>query len=150
MMHRSLLILGAAALALTACKTTTPKTEIARFTPCEDVNVAIYFEPASAVIGKEGKAVLRGAATQAKGCAVDRVDVNGLADAVGSADANMRLAEKRAAAVTKTLMGYGMKNVRVTAGGHDGALSPDGAVPLRRRAEVILRLSVPATAAPAS
>lgn len=149
MMHRSLLILGVAALALAACKTA-PKTEIARFTPCEDVNVAIYFEPASAVIGKEGKAVLRGAATQAKGCAIDRVDVNGLADAVGSADANMRLAEQRAAAVTKTLMGYGMKNVRVTAGGDDGALSPAGAVPLRRRAEVILRLSVPATAAPAS
>lgn len=145
MMHRSLLILGVAALALTACKTT-PKTEIARFTPCEDVNVAIYFEPSSAVIGKEGKAVLRGAASQAKGCAVDRVDVNGLADAVGSADANMKLAEQRATAVTKTLMGYGMKNVRVTAGGDDGALTSTGAaLPLRRRAEVILRLSPPGT-----
>jgi peptidoglycan-associated lipoprotein len=102
------------------------------------------------VIGKEGRAVLRGAATQAKGCTVDRVDVNGLADAVGSADANMKLAEQRAAAVTKTLMGYGMKNVRVTAGGDDGALTTTGAVPLRRRAEVILRLSVPAGAPPAT
>jgi peptidoglycan-associated lipoprotein len=145
MMHRNLLILGVALVALGACKTT-PKTEIARFTPCEDVNVAIYFEPASAVIGKEGKAVLRGAASQAKGCTVDRVDVNGLADAVGSPEANMKLAEQRATAVTKTLMGYGLKDVRVTAGGDIGAVTPAGtAAPLRRRAEVILRLTAPAS-----
>ncbi|MDB5470786.1 MAG: flagellar motor protein MotB [Caulobacter sp.] len=145
MIVRNLMILGVAALALAACKTT-PKTEVARFTPCEDVNVAIYFEPASAVIGREGKAVLRGAAGQAKGCTVDRVDVTGLADSVGSAEANMKLSEQRATAVTKTLNGYGLKDVRVAAVGDSGALTPAGtAAPLRRRAEVILRLSAPGT-----
>ncbi len=144
-MHRNLLILGVAALALTACKTT-PKTEVAGFKRCEDVSVAIYFEPSSAVIGSEGRAVLRGAAGRTKGCAVDRVDVIGLADAVGSADANMKLSEQRAVAVTKTLNGYGLKNVRVGAVGDSGALTPAGAAaPLRRRAEVILRMSTPAT-----
>jgi len=141
MMFRNLLILGVVGLALAACKTT-PKTEVARFTPCEDVNVAIYFEPASAAISREGKAVLRGAATQAKGCTIDRVDVTGLADSVGSSEANMKLSERRAAMVTKTLNGFGLKDVRVTAAGDSGALTPTGAAaPLRRRAEVTLRLS---------
>ena len=141
MTFRNLLILGVGVLALAACKTT-PKTEVARFTPCEDVNVAIYFEPASAAITREGKAVLRGAATQAKGCTIDRVDVTGLADAVGSPEANMKLSEQRAASVTKTLNGFGLKDVRVSAAGDSGALTPAGAAaPLRRRAEVILRLS---------
>lgn len=143
MIVRNLMVLGVAALALAACKTT-PKTEVARFTPCDDVNVAIYFEPASAVIGKEGKAVLRGAATQAKGCTVNRVDVLGLADSVGTAEANMKLSEQRATAVTKTLNGFGLRDVRVAAVGDSGALTPGGtAAPLRRRAEVILRLSTP-------
>ncbi|WGM37438.1 OmpA family protein [Caulobacter sp. NIBR1757] len=144
-MHRNLLILGIAVLALTACKTT-PKTEVARFTRCEEVNVAIYFEPASAVIGRESRAVLRGAAARARGCDIDRVDVTGLADSVGTPEANMKLSEQRAAAVTKTLMGFGMKDVRVMAVGDSGALTPAGAaMPLRRRAEVILRLSPPGT-----
>ncbi|RYF95255.1 MAG: OmpA family protein [Caulobacteraceae bacterium] len=144
MMFRNLLILGVAAVALAACKTT-PKTEVARFTPCEDVSVAIYFEPASAAISSEGRAVLRGAAGQAKGCTVDRVDVTGLADAVGSTEDNMKLSEKRAATVTKTLNGFGLKDVRVSAAGDTGAVTSSGAAaPLRRRAEVILRLS-PAT-----
>lgn len=145
MIVRNLLILGVAVVALAACKTT-PKTEVARFTPCEDVNVAIYFEPSSAVIGKEGRAVLRGATTQAKGCTVERVDVTGLADAVGSADANLKLSEQRAAMVTKTLVGFGLKDVRVSAVGDSGAVTPTGAAaPMRRRAEVVLRLSKPTT-----
>jgi outer membrane protein OmpA-like peptidoglycan-associated protein len=145
MIVRNLMVLGVAALALAACKTT-PKTEVVRFTPCEDINVAIYFEPASAVIGREGKAVLRGAATRAKGCTVDRVDVNGLADSVGTAEANMLLSEQRAAMVTKTLNGYGLKDVKVTAAGDSGSVTAAGAsAPLRRRAEVTLRLSAPAS-----
>lgn len=144
MTFRNLLVLGVGVLALAACKTA-PKTEIARFTPCENVNVAIYFEPSSAVIGREGKAVLRGAAAQAKGCIVEGVEVTGLADAVGSADANMKLSEKRAASVTRTLHGFGLRDVRVSAVGDSGALTPAGAAaPLRRRAEVTLRLSPPA------
>ena len=140
-MFRNLLILGVAALALAACKTT-PKTEVARFTPCEDVSVAIYFTPASSALSRESKAVLRGAANQAKGCTVDRVDVMGLADSVGSQEANMKLSEQRAAMVTKTLNGFGLKDVRVSAAGDSGALTSSGAAdPLRRRAEVILRLS---------
>ncbi|HYD97923.1 MAG TPA: OmpA family protein [Alphaproteobacteria bacterium] len=142
-MKTRILMVMLAGAALAACAhADKPKTTVARFTPCEDINVAIYFEPASAAINRDGRAVLRGAADQAKGCRVDRVDVVGLADAVGAPDANLALSEKRAASVTKTLHGLGLKDVRVAAAGESGAIIQTGAVaPMRRRAEVILRLS---------
>lgn len=135
-----------AGAALAACATNTPKTQVARFTPCEDIKVAIYFDSGSATVNKDGRAVLRGAAQQAQGCKVQRVDVIGLADAVGAPDANMALSEKRAASVTKALRSYGVSNVQVAAAGDTGAVIQTGsqttvAAPMRRRADVILRLS---------
>jgi peptidoglycan-associated lipoprotein len=128
-------------LALGAC-TTTPTDTPMRFIACDDVSVGIYFEPNSADVSSEAKAVLRGAADQAKGCRVDGVDVLGLADAVGAPDANLKLSEQRAAAVTRTLRGYGLGAVKVAAAGDIGAVTQAGAAaPLRRRADVIVKLS---------
>jgi len=114
----------------------------ARFTPCSDIDVAIYFKTGSATINPDARAVLKRAADKASGCKVDRAEVIGLADAVGDPEANMRLSEQRAAAVTKTLRELGLTGVTVMAGGDSGATTEDGeAAPLRRRTELKLRLS---------
>jgi peptidoglycan-associated lipoprotein len=114
----------------------------ARFTPCSDVDVAIYFQTGSSAINPDARAVLKGAADKASGCRVDSAEVMGLTDAVGDPEANMRLSEQRAAAVTKTLRELGLTGVSVTAGGESGAITDDGErTPLRRRTDVKLRLS---------
>lgn len=142
--HTAAVLAGALALAACANLPNFSKTEPARFEPCGDVTVSIYFAPSSAVISKDAAAVLQGAAQQARGCKVDRVDVLGLADPVGSPDANMKLSEKRAEAVSQTLSRYGVTTASVSAAGETAATTEGGAVdPLRRRAEVVLRLSKP-------
>jgi peptidoglycan-associated lipoprotein len=142
MKTRILMVLLAGATLAACAHADTPKTKVARFTPCADINVAIYFDTGSATVNRDGRAVLRSAARQADGCRVDRVDVIGLADSVGTPEANMALSEKRAASVTKALQGFGLTDVRVTAAGDAGSIIPTGAAaPMRRRAEVILRLS---------
>jgi peptidoglycan-associated lipoprotein len=137
----SIAALGAGLLGLTACAGMTPGKPMG-FAPCDDVRVAIYFEPNVAEISREARAVLKGAADQARGCHVDGVDVMGLADAVGAADANLTLSEQRAAAVTKTLTGLGLTQITVGAAGDAGAVTGTGAsAPLRRRADVVVKLS---------
>lgn len=127
--------LGAGLLMLGACAIV-PRAPVARFTPCDDVQVDIYFTTGSSTISRDARAVLGGAAEQARGCRVDSIDVLGLADATGDPASNLKLSEQRAAAVTKALRDLGLKDARVTAAGEAGA-----AEPLRRRTEVILRLS---------
>lgn len=51
---------------------------------CADETVQIYFEPESAEVTKEGRAVLMAAAAQSRPCKVASVDVLGLADAAGA------------------------------------------------------------------
>lgn len=110
---------------------------------CVDQHVAIYFEPQSADIGKEGHAVIAAAAQTAKGCKVTSVEVLGLADATGAADANLELSKQRAQAVGAALAAAGLPaaEIKPTAAGQAGATTADGKErPLRRRAEVVLRL----------
>ena len=113
---------------------------------CQDVTVQIYFERGSAEVTSEGRAVLRAAAGQAKGCKVDDVSILGLADAPGSTDANLELSKKRVAAVTQVLSATGVATgqLDVKAVGQAGAITPNGAALLRRRADVTLKLSSPA------
>jgi len=113
---------------------------------CEDQTVQIYFEADSATVTKEGRAVLRQAAASAKGCRVQGVEVLGLADAVGAPDANLELSKRRADAVTAALAGAGLPaaEFNVAAAGQAGAVTAHGeARPLRRRADVTLRLAAP-------
>lgn len=113
---------------------------------CADVTVQIYFEPQSAEVTKEGRAVLRAAAAEAKGCTVSQVSVLGLADAAGAPDANLALSEKRAQAVAQALAATGLPaaTFETAAAGQAGAVTAAGdARPLRRRADVTLKLAQP-------
>ena len=110
---------------------------------CVDQTVQIYFEPDSAEVTKEGRAVLNMAATESKACTVTGVDVLGLADAVGTPDANLELSKRRAQAVTETLTAAGLPaaEFKVGAAGQAGATDARGARLLRRRTDVVLHLS---------
>ena len=112
---------------------------------CQDLTVQIYFEPGSADVTREGRAVLRAAAGQTKGCKVNGVSVIGLADAQGSPDANLGLSKKRVGAVTQVLSAMGLPAAEfdLQAVGQAGSATRGAATPLRRRADVTLRLSNP-------
>ena len=138
-----------AGLALAGCATTPaggPRAKIETPVACEDLTVHIYFEPESAEVTDEGRAILAQAASTAKTCKVDRVRVLGLADAVGAPAANMELSKQRVAAVTKALVANGLPSGEfdLAAAGQAGATAADGeARPLRRRADVTIELSAP-------
>jgi outer membrane protein OmpA-like peptidoglycan-associated protein len=111
---------------------------------CVDQTVQIYFEPNAAEVTAEGRAVIREAANAARGCQVARVDVLGLADATGASDANLELSKRRAQSVTAALAAVGLPDAefQVAAVGEAGAETPAGqAAPLRRRADVVLRMT---------
>jgi outer membrane protein OmpA-like peptidoglycan-associated protein len=113
---------------------------------CQDQVVQIYFEPDSAQVTPEGGAVLRQAALAARDCTVDGVEVLGLADAAGAPAANLALSKRRAEAVTAALAAAGLPagDFKLAAAGQAGAVTPQGeAQPLRRRADVVVRLSRP-------
>ena len=118
---------------------------IVKATPhCVDQTVQIYFEPESAEVTKEGRAVLAAAASQAKPCKVASVDVLGLADAAGAPAANLELSKRRAQSVTAALAAVGLPagDFKVSAAGQAGAVTADGkAQPLRRRADVVLHMT---------
>ncbi len=141
-------VMAVTAAALASCATVgTGRDRIVKPTrACADVTVQIYFEPQSAEVTKEGRAVLKAAAAQAKGCTVSQVSVLGLADAAGAPDANLALSEKRAQAVTMALKATGLPaaTFETTAAGQAGAVNAAGDVrPLRRRADVTLKLAQP-------
>ncbi|UTP40022.1 OmpA family protein [Phenylobacterium sp. LH3H17] len=136
-----------AGLATAGCATRAGRDRIVTATSrCEDVTVQVYFEPDSAQITSEGRAVLAQASTQAKTCRVDRVTVLGLADAAGAPAANLELSKRRAASVSEALAATGLPTAEVdlTAAGQSGATTRTGDLqPLRRRADVTVELSRP-------
>lgn len=150
-MKTSAVALMVAGMALAACSTTSPggdaRAKIVKApAACDDVTVQIYFEPFSAEVTDEGRAVLAQAATQAKSCKVDDVKVLGLADAVGAPADNLELSKQRVAAVTKALVANGLPEGKfeLAAAGQSGAVTAGGdARPLRRRADVTIELSTP-------
>lgn len=144
--------LGAAVLVLalmgSGCTTLTNARDriVKREATCPDVTVQIYFEPDSAEVTDEGRAVIRAAADQAKTCKVDGVAVLGLADAKGAPGANMELSKRRAAAVSQALIATGLPaaELDLKAVGQAGSTTADGDTrPLRRRADLVLKLSTP-------
>jgi len=111
---------------------------------CVDQTVQIYFEPGAAEVTKEGRAVLAAAAAQSRRCKVVSVEVLGLSDASGGADANLELSKRRAQSVTAALTAVGLPagEFKVAAAGQAGATTTDGKTqPLRRRADVVLHLA---------
>lgn len=111
---------------------------------CVDQTVAVYFEPQSAEVTSEGRAVLKAAAGQAAGCTVTGVDILGLADAVGAPDASLQLSKRRGEAVTQALARAGLPRTayNITAAGQAGAVTANGNNrPLRRRVDVVMHLA---------
>lgn len=112
---------------------------------CVDQTVQIYFEPFSAEVTKEGRAVLSAAAAESRPCKVTAVDVLGLSDSIGgNADTNLELSKRRAQAVTGALAAVGLPaaEFKISAAGDAGATTRGGqAKPLRRRVDVVLHLA---------
>jgi outer membrane protein OmpA-like peptidoglycan-associated protein len=146
MTYARMATVGALALSLAACATVQKARDRIVRAPvnCVDQRVQIYFEPESAELTREGKAVINAAAVAARGCKVASVEVLGLADAAGAPDANLELSKRRAQSVTAALASAGLPaaEFRVAAAGATGAVTAGGqARPLRRRADVVLHLS---------
>jgi outer membrane protein OmpA-like peptidoglycan-associated protein len=145
MRSSGVLILGLA-IALCGCATTeTARTQLVRAPhSCVDQKAQVYFEPGSADLTPEGRAVIDAEAASARSCQVRTVEVLGLADAAGAPEAALELSQRRAAAVSAALAANGLPpaDFRVGAAGQAGAMTAEGArQPLRRRVEVTLRLA---------
>lgn len=145
----ALAVCGGAVVALAGCAQTqgpwrTLRKPVAAAAPsCADFQSSVYFEEDSAALTKEARMVLSGAQAQARGCAVKSVRVIGLADAVGTSDANLALSRRRAQTVTAALAKAGFAKVEIdtAAVGDAGAVAASGAAaPLRRRADILFDL----------
>ncbi len=113
---------------------------------CADFSFPIYFETNSDALTAPARAVLADAAARARGCAVTKVEVLGLADADGPAHRNLILSRRRAAVVAKALVGAGLPgpDFDIEALGEAGARAPDGKPdPMRRRTEVVIHMMTP-------
>jgi peptidoglycan-associated lipoprotein len=138
------LILGLGAAGCAAMPT--GRARIVKATPhCADQTVQIYFEPESAEVTKEGRAVLAAAAAQSRPCKVTSVDVLGLSDNVGGdTSTNLDLSRRRAQSVTNTLTAVGLPaaDFKLNAVGEAGSTTSRGeSKPLRRRADIVLHLT---------
>lgn len=113
---------------------------------CQDVSIPIYFEADEAHLTPESRRVVATQAAQAKRCQVNGVRVIGLADAAGDPAANLELSKQRAASVADAIIRAGLPAAEfdLTAVGQAGSVTADGRVqPVRRRADITLRLSNP-------
>jgi peptidoglycan-associated lipoprotein len=144
-----IIVLTGALVALAGCATSespwrVQRKPVAAAAPaCADFQSSVYFEQDSADLTQEARTLLANAKTQAHGCAVKSVRVIGLADAVGTTEANLILSRRRAATVTSALAKVGFSKVEIdaVAVGDTGAVAASGAAaPLRRRADVLFDL----------
>lgn len=113
---------------------------------CQDVTIPIYFEPNVAQVTPDGRRLIATEAAHARRCRVDQVRVVGLADAAGDPAANLELSKARAASVAEAIMQAGLPSAEfeIAAAGQAGAVTPQGQLqPVRRRAEITLRLGKP-------
>ena len=110
--------------------------------PCVDQALSIYFAANSAELTAQARAVIVDAGHQAGQCRVREVEVVGLADYRGPADANLVLSRQRAEATAHALEGVGLPAPRftVTAQGEAGAVAAPGvAEPMHREVKVMIR-----------
>src|SRR5688572_2848362 len=145
MTRTAAIIALALALGLSACQTVRSARDrlVRTSSSCVDQTVPIYFETGVAEVPADGRRVLQDAAARARGCTVKSVSVIGLADAPGAPQANLDLSRRRVQAVAAILGSLGLPaaDFDAAAVGAAGAVTPDGrADPLRRRAEITLRL----------
>jgi OOP family OmpA-OmpF porin len=79
---------------------------------------AIYFRTASARLDPKSKPMLDQVLDVVTKCPTLQVEVSGHTDADGSEDANLRLSERRAAAVADHIVGAGIPRAQITAAGY--------------------------------
>ncbi|MDO1559042.1 OmpA family protein [Brevundimonas sp. 2R-24] len=112
---------------------------------CADRVVPVYFADSQAALTPPARQALLTAARELKACPVTAVEIIGLASARGGPEANLRLSEARGAQVAQLLTREGLPQAQVMAAGEAGSVNPDGTEePVRRRAEVLLRVARPA------
>jgi peptidoglycan-associated lipoprotein len=109
--------------------------------PCTDFFFPIYFAGRSADLSAPARGVIANAGHHANGCTVSSVEVTGLADYNGPADANLTLSRARARTVADALQKAGLPGAEfhLSALGEDGAVRNGKPEPLRRRADVYIR-----------
>jgi peptidoglycan-associated lipoprotein len=135
-------------LALAGCTTmTSPRDRIVQpAATCQDAVIPIYFQTGAAGLTADSRRVIAAEAQRARGCEVNSVSVVGLADAAGEPAANLELSQRRAQSVTAAIAAAKLPAAQfeVVAAGQAGAVTAQGqAAPLRRRAEITLKLSKP-------
>jgi peptidoglycan-associated lipoprotein len=141
-----MLVLGACAReprAPGAAAISTPPQQV-----CMDFSFPVYFDTNSGQLTPAAQQVVADAASRVKGCVLGRIDVVGLADATGGAAVNLAVSRRRAQAVADALAGAGLPrpSFDIDAIGAVGATTPEGQPePLRRRTEVVVRASPPAS-----
>ncbi|MBN8553082.1 MAG: OmpA family protein [Caulobacterales bacterium] len=109
-------------------------------TYCRHTTVPIYFEEGQAGLSGPARTLIRDGAAALRGCAIDRVQLVGLASATGDAQANLRLSQRRAETVARALAEAGLRapDVELEAEGEAGARAAGISDPVRRRVEVII------------
>jgi len=144
-----IIVLTGALVALAGCATSEGPWRVVRKpvaaapAGCADFQSSVYFEQDSADLSPEARMLLANARTQARGCVVKSVRVVGLADAVGTSEANLALSKRRAETVSTALAKHGFGKVEIdqAAVGDAGAVAASGAAaPLRRRADILFDL----------
>lgn len=108
---------------------------------CVPQRFDIYFREGEAGLTDAARHAIGLTATQLQACEIRKVEVIGLADASGGADANLDLSERRALAVTEALQAAGWPTpaFSLMVAGESGSVTADGASePMRRRTEVLV------------
>ena len=134
---------GAVALAVAGCaeRPWSWGDLVAEPSPCGPQRFDVYFRQGEAALTDAALHAISLTATQLQGCDIRRVQVVGLADATGGADANLDLSERRAVAVTEALAaaGWPAPAFSLVAAGESGSTTAGGAAePMRRRTEVLV------------
>jgi outer membrane protein OmpA-like peptidoglycan-associated protein len=141
-MKRSMLLLGMAAMA--GCSTPGFKNRsdlVVEPSACTEKRFEVYFADSEARLTEPARQAIGMTAAQLQGCEIRKVQVLGLADARGGAEANLTLSQRRAVAVAEALTaaGWPAPVFDVEAAGDAGAVAEGGVrEPMRRRTEVLI------------
>jgi outer membrane protein OmpA-like peptidoglycan-associated protein len=140
-MKRLTVILGALALAGCAGTPFERSDLVAEPGVCAAQRFDIYFRDGEAGLTDAARHAISLSATQLQACQIRKVEVIGLSDARGGADANLDLSERRALAVSEALeaAGWPAPAFSLVAAGESGSTTPGGASePMRRRTVVVV------------
>ena len=143
-MTRSILLLGLTAVAVAGCSTPGFKNRsdlVVEPSACTAKRFEVYFAEGEARLTGPARQAIGMTAAQLQGCDIRKVQVIGLADARGGAEANLSLSQRRALAVAEALTaaGWPAPAFDVDAAGDTGATAAGGVnEPMRRRTEVLI------------